>query len=394
MQIQAGFPPPEEVSGEMAKALKIAQPALDRGMFRLDWDGMIAFAEAGSEAYNHISDGTDEASTNVKNMRIMLERAKLVGVENIVATSSNQTQEAYHIKVDDLSGIEFGQLDESGEFSMNTVSWWIDKEHYVPLAFQMDGETEVDGVLTPISIIGKELDYTRVGTLYESYTKVYQISGIMKAMSKKDQKDMEKAKEDMAKAKEEMAKMTPEQQAMMKKMMGNKFEELEKMMEGDAFETKMKVTGIVINEGPPSMYGLGSADLQPALTHATEEVDAQGSLVGKLEVSVGPLADRELKISLVGNTPFPMPGETMSIAGGSGYVVQNGNKVEISGASGSIIVDYRSETHVRGTYTVDLGYAGGTLPTINGTFKSEAPRGPGQAPLGSPIPIGIFSGTE
>lgn len=402
MQIQAGFPPPEETSAQMAEALKIAAPHMNQGgpaaAFQLDWDQMIAFAEAGAVAYDSISDGTAEASTDINNMKIMLEKASLAGVENVAATSSEngsaQSREAFHIIADDLTGIELEQNQDMGEFKMDKAHWWIDQEHYVPLAFKMEGRMEKDGELVPITIGGKNLDYKKVGSLYEPYTKIYQISGLMQGMSKKDQKEMEKAKAELAKTKEEMAKMSPEQQAMMKKMMGNRLEEMEKMLEGGNFESKISVVNIAINEGPPTQYGLGSVDDQPALTQVIEEI-ADGSLTTQLDIRVGPLAEGgEVSIRLVGDSPVLMPGESISIKSAIGSLFYKGNKVEVTGASGSITADYRSNTHIRGTYTVDLVFQGGTIPTISGTFKSPTPRGPGQAPFGSPIPAGLFSGSE
>ena len=45
-----------------------------------------------------------------------------------------------------------------------------------------------------------------------------------------------------------------------------------------------------------------------------EDIAEDGSLVGKIEISVGPLAERgELKLVLVGEAPFMMPDETINI---------------------------------------------------------------------------------
>ncbi len=404
MQIQAGFPPPEEVSAEMAKAMKIAAPHMNQGgpasMFQLDWDQMILFAEAGAVAYDSISDGTEEATINVQDMKMLMQKAKLVGKEQVVATSEMnnrpaQTREAFHIVADGLGDIALEQPEGGGEYQINSMSWWIDTKEYVPLAFQMDGEVENNGAVTPITIGGKNLDYRQVGPMYEAHTNIYQISGLMGGMSEKEKKKMEKAKADLAKAKADLEKMPADQQAMMKKMMGDKFTEMENMLQGDSFETRMKVESIAINEGPVAVYGLGSVDFQPALTIAMEGVSKDGSLVGQLDISVGPLAERgELKLLLEGDAPWPMPGETMLIKHVSGHLIHDKSMVDVTGASGSITVDYRSETHIRGTYTVDLKFAGGSLPTINGTFKSPPPLGPGQAPIGSPIPGNLFGGQD
>jgi hypothetical protein len=399
MQIAAGFPPPEETSGHMAEALKMMAPHTNQGLeSTLDWDGMIAFAEAGAVAYDSISDGTEEAALNIQHKRMLLEKAKLVGKEQVAATSEKnnraaQTKEAYHIVADNLGDIELDQPPGASEYKINSVSWWIDAQEYVPLAFEMNGEVDNKGEATPITIGGKNLDYRQVGPLYESHTNIYQISGLMSGMSEKDKKKMEKAKQDMAKAKADLEKLPPDQQAMMKQMMGDKFAEMENMLQGDNFETRMDVVSIAVNEGPPATYGLGSVDFQPALTIAMEDVDAGGNLVAKLEISVGPLAEMgELKLKLEGDALWPMPGESIQIKNATGYLQHENSTVEVTAASGSITVDYRSETHIRGTYTVDLNFVLGNLPTINGTFKSPPPLGPGQAPMGSPIPTNLFGG--
>jgi hypothetical protein len=399
MQIQAGFPPPEETSANMAEGLKMIAPNMKQGGLEstLDWDGMIAFAEAGAVAYDSISDGTDEATMEVKHKRMLLQRAELVGVEQVQAASegnkrSSQTREAYHIKADDLGDIELEQPKDGGDYQMRSFNWWIDTEEYVMLAFEMNGEVDNKGNRTPITIGGKNLDYRQVGPLYQPYTNIYQISGLMEGMSEKDRKKMEKAKADMAEQKAAFEKMPPEQQALMKKMMGNKFEEMENMLHADNIQTRVNVSAVAINEGPPTPYGLGSVDQQPALTIAMEDIAEDGSLVGKIEISVGPLAERgELKLVLVGEAPFMMPDETINIITASGFLTHNNKQVKVVAGTGSITIDYRSETHIRGTYTVDLEHAAGPLPTINGTFKSPPPLPPGQAPMGSPIPAGLFS---
>ena len=162
----------------------------------------------------------------------------------------------------------------------------------------------------------------------------------MSGMSEKEKKKMEKAKQDMAKAKADLEKLPPDQQAMMKRMMGDKFTEMENMLQGDNFETRMDVVSIAVNEGPPATYGLGSVDFQPALTIAIEDVNANGNLVAQLDISVGPLAEMgELKLTLESDAPWPFPGESIQIKNATGYLQHDNTTVEVRADSGSITVD-------------------------------------------------------
>ena len=231
-------------------------------------------------------------------------------------------------------------------------------------------------------------DYQQVGSLYEPHVTVYQIKGITQAMSKKEQKEMEKAKA-------QFENMTDEQKEMMERMMPGKMEQLMKMMEGESYRSIVKVVSIAINEGPPSAYGLGSLGGSGALTIAGEGENSEGMLVAELSISTGPNHSQELQVTLKGDRLYPLEeGGNVTVIDASGTVMRNGKSLGVEGGSGQISVIERTETRIKGTYSALLKLPENGTLQISGNFDSGAPIGPGQAPRGSPIPAGLFSDTN
>ncbi len=385
MVIRAGFPPPEEVATAQADALRkyMEFGAPTAGM---DFNQMAGFLDAGAAAYGIISDEAAEDEKENGDMQEFIKRAKFVGTEMVRSTSEDKNgkfeqSEAFHLYADNLEDIELEQHEGGGEFTLETTSLFIEKEEFVPLALIMKGNIDSgDGNKTPITISKFDLDYKKVGSLYESYTKAYQIAGIFQAMSKKEQKEMEQARE-------QLANMTEDQKEIMEKMMPGKMEQLTRMIEGESYNSDMKVTSIAINEGPPAAYGLGSSGTDAALTIAGEGEDDDGNLVAQLSISTGPNSSKELRVSLTGNMLFPIEktGGTVTVVDADGIVMQNGKQVKIEGGTGNMVVNERTDTHISGIYSASLEFEGGVIP-ISGNFDSGVPVGPGQAPRGSPVP--------
>jgi len=375
MSIKAGFPPPEDMAAGMAGALTMAAPYMSYP--GLNMGQMIAFANAGAVAYDSISNGTAEAKDAVADMKLFAQRAQLVGTEQVVATSgeNQSTREAYHIVADDLFDVAMDQSKDGGEFTLERIDLWVDTEQMVPLLLKMQGQMERDNTITPITISKIDLDYKKVGTLNESFTKIYRLSGIMQAMSKKEQKQMEEAKA-------QMEQMTEEQKAMMNKMMPGKMKQMEDMLNGGAIESIVDVASVAVNEGPPTSYGMGSLGMVPALTTIGESVNEDGVKVAELVISTGPGHPMEMVVGLIGNAPFPSETGSVLIVNASGHVADksapNGRENNIVGASGNIVISHRSETQMKGTYNASLQYEGGNYQ-ISGNFDSGINRG-------SPVP--------
>ncbi len=400
MHIAAGFPKPEEVATGMAQGLGMLSGLNSQGINMSALTGQIAgFFSVGAQAFQG-DDGRAEAADEIADMKAFAQRARMVGTEQVVATSEEKSgsqikHEAYHIMADELTDVQLDQPGDGGKFTLSRIDLWIDTQQMVPLMLEMEGEMEREGKVTPLIITKLDLDYKQVGPLYESHTKVHRLSGIYQAMSKKEQKEMEKAKAEFQQAKKQLASLPPDQKAMVEKMMGDKMEKWVKMMEGDNIESIIDVVSIAINEGPPTTYGMGTANSEAVLTYAGHtEID--GSIRAELVIT-GTLNSMELSVGVIGNGPFPDATGNVNIFNASGYVVRSGKKVAIYGASGTITVLNQTDTHIAGTYDASLKYEGGVI-TISGEFDSGAPVGTGpdghtQGPRGSPLPS-LFGGLD
>ena len=387
MQIAAGFPPPEQTAAGLAQGYRLFA-ASGAPTYGLDFNEMADFLDAGAAAFVTTSDGTAEAKDDISDMKEFMRRAKLVGTEMVRAASTGDMTEAYHLSATNLEDVPMEQHPGGGKFTLESVSLFIEKEHLVPMALKMKGNVENEGKPTPITIDKYDLDYKQVGPLYEPHTTVYAMDGIMKAMSKKEQREMDQAKA-------QLENMTQEQKDMMEKMMPRRYEEMMRMLEGGKVQSMTKIVSIAVNEGPPSPYGMGMVGGGAALTITSEMEDENGNLVAELSIATGPGHPQELQVSLIGQFPFPLDaGDYVPVADARGNVMKDGKRVGVEGGSGQITVTERTATRIMGTYNATLELIENGVLHIEGEFDSGAPIGPGQAPRGSPIPAGLFSNQD
>ncbi|MBT8402192.1 MAG: hypothetical protein KJO98_17070 [Rhodothermia bacterium] len=404
MQIEAGFPPPEDVAEGLAKGYDamgrtglggIPIVAGDESVSFGDMSDFLRFSAAASREAGDLSQYQESAKSDLRHAALFAERARLAGIESTPATqnydgSGTEEREAYLLVADDLDGIELEQPEDGPEFYVDKVSVWIDTEQYVPLKMRVEGQIEKDGKRSPLVIEKLDLNYKQVGPLYESFRRVGRITGLMAGMSEKERKDLQKAQKELAKAKEEMKKMegmSEAQKNMVMKMMAPQMEKLEKMAAGGMIESVQQVIHIAVNEGPPTPYGMGT------LTVAASDVRAltmAGESGGSAELAImrgGPPA--ESMISLFAGESWPAEGESISIVNASGDVAGGGDHLTIQGGSGSISVEGRTESRIYGTYAATLqtqAENGDTIPiSISGEFDSGAPAGSRGGPRGSPF---------
>ncbi len=397
----AGFPPPgPEFYEGLAMGYDLLGPVLEQGGG--DQPPMPGVTEMttqisavlreGADAVRNLDDGTADAEQAVADMSAFAERARLVGVEPVLAHPDGAMRDAYHLVVEDVG---MTQETGGGSFTLHTASMWIDTEHYVPYRLLMEGEVESDGRRSPLTIERLDLDYRVHGPLYVAHREVGRLSGIMSAMSDSERREMEEARRELAEAERQMAEMPDgAAKAMAQRMMGPRIEEMRRMLDGEAFESAMNVSTVAVNEGPPTPYGLGRLALRGthgAMTMALERGDEGEPLVAELSILSGLSGAGEATFSLLGNLPFPEVGGAIPVVDASGSLPHDdGTRVSIDSATGSIEVVVRTETRIAGTFdalltVTDANGAEVTVP-IEGTFDSGAPTGPLQAPRGSPIP--------
>ena len=413
---QAGFPPPgADVAKGLATGYDLLGDAFARGGegappmdVRPMTDQMAMFLRAGA-AYRE-NDGRADARDAKADMAEFVSRARLLGVE-----PTEGGREAFHIVADDLFDIPLAQPKGGGEYRLEKVSLWIDTVHYVPIRLLMDGQVTRKNTITPISIERLDLEYRRVGPLYESHRQVMRLTGLMAGASSKDRKDMEKARKDIAKAKAQLDAM-PEgpQKDMIVKMMKPQIEKFERMAAAGAFEAVTRVVRIAVNEGPPTAYGtgtlaVGATTFPGALSFAADQVHGGGSPVATLTIAARQEGVAEATIVVYGGQSFftayggdgpPVavagPGTVGSIAirGASGRVQYADDRglVTIEGGAGTITVARRTGSRVVGTFDASLTTAEGDVLQASGRFDTGAPTSADVAPRGSPFPAYLSGG--
>jgi len=189
--------------------------------------------------------GRVDASAGVRAMTAFGRRAQVVGTETVSG------REAFVLRAEGLSDIDLSEPDSEAQFTLHTMSVWIDADQYVLLRTKMEGELEAEGEMRPMTVERVSEDYRQVGPLYEPHRQVMRITGLMDALSEDDRKKLEKGRKEMAKAEEEMAKMDAATRSMVEGQMAKARQMLASLEAKGAFETEVDVVRIEVNQGPP-----------------------------------------------------------------------------------------------------------------------------------------------
>jgi len=175
--------------------------------------------------------------TTISDMAIYSQSAKLVGTEPI------NGRDAYHLRSEDMN---LTQVGDGGEFTIQTISMWIDTKEYVPLKMTMVGSIVSDGQTRPVKMEKLDLDYRNVpdSNMYESYRQVTNMAGVM---GPEDQARMQEAQAQLAEFDKQMAQLPQAQRDMTMSMMGPQMEMMRTMASGGGIEIVTEVHEIVAN---------------------------------------------------------------------------------------------------------------------------------------------------
>ncbi len=236
---EAGFPP----------GLLSASPnrfaTLD---LRVMMGNVSDFYDAAADA-QEASEARDPAADSRQSLADMAEfaaMAELVGTEDVY------DRKAWVIRADDIGRTQ--RTDDGQEMTIDTATFWIDTEEYVPLRLKMDGVLTSGGESRPLTIEKHDQDYRRVGSLFMPYRQVMRIAGIMDA---KQRAEMQEAQEQLAEFEKQMASMPESQRQMMENMMGPQIEMVRKMAAGGGLEVVTDVYQVRVNAGLPDEQAQG-----------------------------------------------------------------------------------------------------------------------------------------
>lgn len=206
---------------------------------RVMMGGMAVFARAAAAGQRQsAADPSDEVEERVAAMAKLVDDARLVGIEKVDGHS------AFHIRAE---GLDQTQKANGEEFTINAMSFWIDKDAYVPLRFKMEGVAESGGETRPMVIEKQDMAYEKVpgSEMYEPRRHVMRIGGVMNA---EQEKQMQEAQQKMAEFEEQMKQMPAAQRDMIMRQMGPQMEMMKKMASGGGFEVVTEVHEIRVIE--------------------------------------------------------------------------------------------------------------------------------------------------
>ena len=125
---------------------------------------------------------------------------------------------------------------------------WVDAKDWVIRKMEMDMEMEDEkGEKMPAKVTVREEDFRKVNGMLMSYRTVttMPVPGATE-MSPEEEQEARKSLEEMQKT---LAEMSPEERAMMEKMMGPQIEMMQKMLAGGEMELVRVVKDVKVNTG-------------------------------------------------------------------------------------------------------------------------------------------------
>ena len=198
--------------------------------------GGATFIRAAGAAQANAGDGRAEAAGEHDDMSDFANTAKLIGIEKIGRVK------AYHLQAADLN---MTQQADRQEFTIETMSLWVDRRQLVPLKLRMEGTAMMDGQLRPIFIEQISTDYQDVpnSDMYESYRQIMRMGGIL---DEAQEQQMAEARIQLAEFDQQLASVPEDQRKMMESMMGSQIDMMRKMVSGGALEVESIVTEITV----------------------------------------------------------------------------------------------------------------------------------------------------
>jgi hypothetical protein len=237
----AGLPP-----GMLAATGSDPWATMDPGLMM---GGGADFYDAAADAQqaSENADKTADARDSINGMAEFAPMARFDGTETLDGRT------AFVVRAD----VNRTQRGEDGdEFTIKTVSLWIDTAEYVPLRSKIDGLARSGGETRAITIEKLDRDYRRVGSLYVPYQQVMRIAGVMDA---EQQAQMQQAQQQMTELEAQMQQMPESQRRMIMNTMGPQLEMMKNMASGGGIELVTDVHEVRVNAGLPDQVAVSSA---------------------------------------------------------------------------------------------------------------------------------------
>jgi hypothetical protein len=139
--------------------------------------------------------------------------------------------------------------DDEAVFEAGRMVMEMDQERLVPLRMEIEGIQEMEGGRSvPMSIAMTFSDYREVGGYLHPFLTVMEVTMGEGGM---DPAELAEARRSLEEFQRQLEQMPPEQRRMMEEMMGEQIRAFEGMLSGEPMLTEVRVTEILVNQGPP-----------------------------------------------------------------------------------------------------------------------------------------------
>lgn len=170
---------------------------------------------------------------------------QLHGAAELAGTETIDGHDTWVLAVDDAS--KLGDV-KSDDFRSPSLKVWIDRDLYVPRRMRMEGEANMDGKWVPVAIETRHDDFHEVHGLLVPYHTSTSFSGMAQGIPEAKREEMQKHMKEMQ---EKLASMSPQQRAMVEKMMKSRMPQLQAMTGASEKPVETVVEEVRVNQGPP-----------------------------------------------------------------------------------------------------------------------------------------------
>lgn len=169
----------------------------------------------------------------------MEERAEHVGSETVDGV------QAHVVENTDLEGIDVWSPGAAGtEFQPETLRLLIGEDDYLIREMRMTGSVTAQGGPQDVTFTARFSDYREVDGLTHPFRSEINVEGLQSRLSEEEMASMREMME-------QMENMPEAQRQMMRQMMGDQFEQIERMMTEGTMDLTVEVTEVRVNAGPP-----------------------------------------------------------------------------------------------------------------------------------------------
>jgi hypothetical protein len=387
--VPGGVPGPSGVGGA---ALGAATGGLQQQLAQKGMEGLMKLATPGSDG------AVEEALLSVRGLQDLAETGRLEGTEDVDGA------ECYVLRTDRIQDPELArQMGTGADFTLRSLTIWIDTEEYVPRRTLATGDLIAQGRPQEMTIEILEQDYRRVDGMFEPFRREIRMPEMGAILTAEDpekagqiQKNMQDNLAKLKQMEEMLAQMPPEQRRMAEAQMGPavaKMQQIARNGLGD-MQVVTEVKELRVNAGPPTPFGTGEVtvegeaalELPSVIARATPAAHATGRAAGWVIHLMGAVEGQAGGVVQIGVADDLSSSGQGSGNGGASFRWEDGTELQLVAPEGGahLTITSSDATRMSGEFSFE---ATGQLRRADEVSDTRAVvRGRFQAPVPPAVP--------